>query len=54
MLPVRGVVLVCLSHRIQVAVASERAPAVSAAGSARLDERNASTPPPPPTNIVIG
>ena len=45
-LPVRGVILTCLPHRIQVAAASESAPAVSAAVGPRLDERNPSTPPP--------
>ena len=45
-LPVRGVVLSCFPHRIQVAAASESAPAVSAAVRTCLDERNSSTPPP--------
>ena len=38
--------MTCLPHRIQVAAASESAPAVSAAVDPRLDERNPSTPPP--------
>ena len=45
-LPVRGVILTRLPHRMQVAAASESAPAASAAVNPRLDECNPSTPPP--------
>ena len=51
-LPVRGVVLSWLPRRMQVTAASESAPAVSAVVSARLCERNPSTPPPPPPRRI--